>query len=312
MLRKFLFSLSLLSVSAVFAEPVKVMTSFSILGDITRQIGGNQVEVAEIVKPNQDMHIYRITPQDAKRLKNSQLILLNGKGFESNEFVKAAKAANVPVVLASDKIQSIQHDDNDEHHHEHEHEHEHDHEHEHKHEDKHAHHHHGDDPHVWQDPVLMKQYTQNIADALIQIDPANKDYYSGNLKKYQQKLDDLDALAKKSFAAIPLEKRKVLTSHDSFAYFGARYQIKFLAPQGVSEESEPSAKQMAEIIRTVKRENIRAVFVENISNPKLLNRLTKEAGVAVTGKLYSDALPENGDYVDMMKHNIETLSGAMK
>ena len=308
MLRKFLFSLSLLSVSAVFAEPVKVMTSFSILGDITRQIGGNQVEVAEIVKPNQDMHIYRITPQDAKRLKNSQLILLNGKGFESNEFVKAAKAANVPVVLASDNIQSIQHDDDDDEHH-----HEHEHEHDHKHEDKHAHHHHGgDDPHVWQDPVLMKQYTQNIADALIQIDPANKDYYSGNLKKYQQKLDDLDALAKKSFAAIPVEKRKVLTSHDSFAYFGARYQIKFLAPQGVSEESEPSAKQMAEIIRTVKRENIRAVFVENISNPKLLNRLTKEAGVSVTGKLYSDALPENGDYVDMMKHNIETLSGAMK
>lgn len=306
MLRKFLFSLSLLSVSAVFAEPVKVMTSFSILGDITRQIGGNQVEVAEIVKPNQDMHIYRITPQDAKRLKNSQLILLNGKGFESNEFVKAAKAANVPVVLASDNIQSIQHDDDDDEHH-------HEHEHDHKQEDKHAHHHHGgDDPHVWQDPVLMKQYTQNIADALIQIDPANKDYYSGNLKKYQQKLDDLDALAKKSFAAIPVEKRKVLTSHDSFAYFGARYQIKFLAPQGVSEESEPSAKQMAEIIRTVKRENIRAVFVENISNPKLLNRLTKEAGVAVTGKLYSDALPENGDYVDMMKHNIETLSGAMK
>ncbi|MBR7001110.1 MAG: zinc ABC transporter substrate-binding protein [Neisseriaceae bacterium] len=308
MLRKFLFSLSLLSVSAVFAEPVKVMTSFSILGDITRQIGGDKVEVAEIVKANQDMHIYRITPQDAKRLKNSQLILLNGKGFESNEFVKAAKAANVPVVLASDKIQSIQHDDDDDEHH-----HEHEHEHEHKHEDKHAHHHHGgDDPHVWQDPVLMKQYTQNIADALIQIDPANKDYYSGNLKKYQQKLDDLDALAKKSFAAIPVEKRKVLTSHDSFAYFGARYQIKFLAPQGVSEESEPSAKQMAEIIRTVKRENIRAVFVENISNPKLLNRLTKETGVSVTGKLYSDALPENGSYVDMMKHNIETLSGAMK
>lgn len=308
MLRKFLFSLSLLSVSAAFAEPVKVMTSFSILGDVTREIGGNQVEVAEIVKPNQDMHIYRITPQDAKRLKNSQLILLNGKGFESNEFVKAAKAANVPVVLASDKIQSIQHDDDDDEHH-----HEHEHEHEHKHEDKHAHHHHGgDDPHVWQDPVLMKQYTQNIADALIKIDPKNKDYYSGNLKKYQQKLDDLDALAKKSFAAIPVEKRKVLTSHDSFAYFGARYQVKFMAPQGVSEESEPSAKQMAEIIRTVKRENIRAVFVENISNPKLLNRLTREAGVSVTGKLYSDALPENGGYVDMMKHNIETLSGAMK
>ncbi|MBR5940333.1 MAG: zinc ABC transporter substrate-binding protein [Neisseriaceae bacterium] len=297
MLRKFLFFLSLLSVSAAFAEPVKVMTSFSILGDITREIGGDKVEVAEIVKPNQDMHIYRITPQDAKRLKNSQLILLNGKGFESNEFVKAAKAANVPMAVASEHIQSIQHDE-DEHHHEHEHEHE--------------HHHHGDDPHVWQDPVLMKQYTQNIANALIQIDPKNKDYYSGSLKKYQQKLDDLDALAKKSFTVIAPEKRKVLTSHDSFAYFGARYQVKFLAPQGVSEESEPSAKQMAEIIRTVKRENIRAVFIENISNPKLLNRLTREAGVSVTGKLYSDALPENKGYVDMMKHNIETLSGAMK
>ncbi|MBR5940747.1 MAG: zinc ABC transporter substrate-binding protein [Neisseriaceae bacterium] len=292
MLRKFLFSLSLLSVSAAFAEPVKVSTSFSILGNIVREIGGDKVEVAEIVKPNQDMHIYRITPQDAKRLKNSQLILLNGKGFESNEFVKAAKAANVPVFNAADNIQSIQHDDD--HHHDH------------------HHHHEKDDPHVWQDPVLMKQYTQNIANALIKIDPANKDYYSGSLKKYQQKLDDLDALAKKSFATIAPEKRKVLTSHDSFAYFGARYQVKFMAPQGVSEDSEPSAKQMAEIIRTVKRENIRAVFIENISNPKLLNRLTSEAGVAVTGKLYSDALPENKGYVDMMKHNIETLAGAMK
>lgn len=300
MLRKFLFSLGLFSVSAAFAEPVKVMTSFSILGNVTREIGGDKVEVAEIVKANQDMHIYRITPQDAKRLKNSQLILLNGKGFESNEFVKAAKAANVPIALATEHIESIHHDDG-EHHHEHQHEHKH-----------HHHHHGGDDPHVWQDPVLMKQYSQNIADALIKIDPQNKDYYSGSLKKYQQKLDDLDTLAKKSFATIPVEKRKVLTSHDSFAYFGARYQVKFMAPQGVSEESEPSAKQMAEIIHTVKSENIRAVFVENISNPKLLNRLTREAGVSITGKLYSDALPENSNYINMMKHNIDTLSHAMQ
>ena len=298
MLRKFLFSLSLMSATLVFAEPVKVMTSFSILGDVTRQIGGDKVEVSEIVKANQDMHIYRITPQDAKRLKNAQLILLNGKGFESNEFVKAAKAANVPVILASNHIESVRRDDEQQHEHEHEHE--------------HAHHHGGDDPHVWQDPVFMKQYSRNIADALSKVDPKNKDYYSSKLKKYQQKLDDLHKTAEQSFAAVPKDKRKVLTSHDSFAYLGARYQVKFLAPQGVSEESEPSAKQMAEIIRTVKKENIRAVFIENISNPKLLNRLSQETGVAVTGKLYSDALPENGSYVEMMKHNIETLSKAMK
>lgn len=305
MLRKFLFSLSLMSATLVFAEPVKVMTSFSILGDVTRQIGGDKVEVSEIVKANQDMHIYRITPQDAKRLQNAQLILLNGKGFESNEFVKAAKAANVPVILASNHIESVRRDD--------EHQHEHAHEHKHEHHHEHAHHHHGgDDPHVWQDPVFMKQYSRNIADALSKVDPKNKDYYSSKLKKYQQQLDDLDALAQQSFAHIPQDKRKVLTSHDSFAYFGARYQVKFLAPQGVAEDSEPSAKQMAEIIRTVKKENIRAVFIENISNPKLLNRLSQETGVAVTGKLYSDALPENGSYVEMMKHNIETLSKAMK
>lgn len=295
MLRKFLFSLTLISATAVFSEPIKVMTSFSILGDVTREIGGKEVQVSEIVGNNQDMHIYRITPQDAKRMQNAQLILLNGKGFEAAEFVRAAKTAKVPVVFASDKIHSI--------HHEHNHDHEHDH---------HEHDHGDDDPHVWQDPVLMKQYTQNIANALIQIDPKNKDYYSGNLKKYQQKLDDLHKTAEQSFAAIPKDKRKVLTSHDSFAYFGARYQVKFLAPQGVAEDSEPSAKQMAEIIRTVKKENIRAVFIENISNPKLLNRLSKETGITVSGKLYSDALPENGSYVEMMKHNIETLSKAMK
>ena len=282
------------------AEPLQVTASFSILADVAREIGGERVNVNEIVRSNQDMHVYRITPQDLRLVRSSKLVLLNGQGFEPAEFVRSIQAAKVPFVEATQNIHLM--DNHDEHEHEHEHEHN----------DKHEHSHGDKDPHVWQDPVLMQKYAENIANALISVDSASSDYYKKRLANYQKQLKELDDWATKEISVIPVAKRKVLTAHDAFGYLGERYQIRFIAPQGVSEDSEPSAKQIANIIRQVKQENIRAVFMENISNPRLMRQLSRETGVDISGKLYSDALPESGSYIKMMQHNISELVKAMK
>ncbi|MBR6027120.1 MAG: zinc ABC transporter substrate-binding protein [Neisseriaceae bacterium] len=295
-LRRLLILLSLLCCRLVVAEPLQVTASFSVLADVAREIGGERVLVHEIVHSNQDMHVYRITPQDLRQVRSSKLVLLNGQGFEPAEFVRSIQAAKVPFVEA---VQGINLMDNHD-------------EHEHEHNDKHEHSHGDKDPHVWQDPVLMQKYAENIANALISVDAASSDYYKKRLADYQKQLKELDAWATKEIATIPLAKRKVLTAHDAFGYLGEHYQIRFIAPQGVSEDSEPSAKQVANIIRQIKQENIRAVFIENINNPRLVRQLSRETGVDISGKLYSDALPENSSYISMMKHNISELVKAMK
>ena len=173
------------------------------------------------------------------------------------------------------------------------------------------------DPHAWQNPDNVVLYVRNIASALSQADPAGRALYQANSAAYVQELQALDAWAKAQFAAIPVAKRKVITSHDAFGYFADHYQIKFFAPQGVSTETEPSAKQVAQLIRQIQREKIRAVFIENMSNPKLLAQLSKDAGVSVSvgASLYADALSSAGQpgasYLQMMRHNVTRLAAGM-
>jgi zinc/manganese transport system substrate-binding protein len=172
------------------------------------------------------------------------------------------------------------------------------------------------DPHAWHNPQNVKLYVNNIRAALTQADPAGKDYYSQRASQYSQQLDALDADARQRFAAIPASQRKVLTSHDAFGYLAQRYQIRFLSPQGISTDAEASAKTVAKLVRQVKAEKIRAVFVENMSDKRLLEQLSREAGVQVGGKLYADALsPANGpapSYLKLFSHNVNSLSAAMK
>ena len=285
------------------AEDLSVTASFSILGDVAREIGGERVAVHEIISADKDAHIYRLTPQDLNTIRQSKLVLINGLGFESAEFERAIKSAKIPVAAATKNIKAMENDEHDEHNHAHNHEH-------------HGHDHGEFDPHVWQDPVLMQTYAQNVAEALSKADPAGKEYYAQRLKNYSGCLKALHDYAQQQFSAIPEKRRKVLTSNEAFSYLGERYDIDFIAPQGVSEESEPSAKDVAKIIREVKEENIRAIFMENISNPKLVEQITRETGVKLSGKLYSDALSsadgEAPTYLKMMRYNIDALIKAMK
>ena len=283
---------------SLLAAPMPVVASFSILGDITQQIGGERVAVQILVGADQDAHVHQLNSGDIRKIRAAKLVLVNGLGFEKAELARAVKQSKVPMAVASQGIKPMAAADDHGHSH-----------------GGHNHDHGTEDPHVWNDPVLMQTYAQNVANALIKADPAGKSHYQQRLKNYQAELSRLNTWAAQSFNAIPAAQRKVLTGHDAFGYLGKRYNIQFIAPQGVSTEAEPSARQVAAIIRQIKQQGIKAVFSENIKDSRMVDRIAKETGVKVQGKLYSDALSKTAPantYVGMFRHNVTALSNAMK
>ena len=289
--------LALLSTPAL-ADKLPVLASFSIMADLVQEVGGERVTVSSLVGPDQDAHVFQPAPQDVKKLAAAKVFVVNGLGFEG-WLSRLSKSSGFKgqTVVASQGVKPLTMAEDD-----------HDHGHDHGHASQ--------DPHAWHNPQNVKLYVNNIRAALTQADPAGKDYYSQRAQAYSQQLEQLDVDARQRFAAIPASQRKVLTSHDAFAYLAQRYQIRFLSPQGVSTEAEASAKGVAKLVRQVKSEKIRAVFMENMSDKRLLEQLSREAGVQIGGKLYADALsPANGpaaSYVQLFKHNVDGLWTAMK
>ena len=278
------------SVGAAAQTPIPVTTSFSILGDLVQVVGGNRVAVTALVGPNEDAHVFEPKPADAKAILQAKLVVTNGLGFEPwmGKLVQSAGYRGASVVASTgveprkmlDDGQTIT------------------------------------DPHAWQNPANVIFYVNNIRTALEQLDPAGAATYRANTNAYVAALQALDSWAMGQFAAVPADKRKVITSHDAFGYFAAHYQLKFLAPQGVTTDGEASAKQVANLIRQIQREKIKAVFVENMANPKLLEQLSKEAHVVPGAKLYADALsaPEQpgASYLKMAHHNITALLAGLQ
>ena len=294
-----LLPLSFVCVDAHAADKIKVVTSFSILADLVRQIGGDRVDVTALVGPDTDMHVFKPSPAAAKKLLDARLVVINGLGFEgwADRLVKASGYKGRAVVAARG-IKPLAAGDHDGHHAG----------------PGHAHARH--DPHAWQDVTNVKVYAANIRDGLIAVDPVGKADYENRARAYLQRLDGLDSEIKAAFADIAPTQRRVITSHEAFAYYGRAYGIAFLAPQGAAGDSEPTAKGVASLIRQIKRERVKAVFVETISNSRVIERIAKETGVAIGGALYSDALSEPEGpaptYVEMMRHNTRTLAGAMR
>lgn len=285
---------------SLLAAPMPVVASFSILGDVTQQIGGERVAVQTLVGADQDAHVHQLNSGNIRKIRAAKLVLVNGLGFEKAELERAVKQSKVPMAVASQGIKPMAAADDHDHGHSH---------------GGHNHDHGTHDPHVWNDPVLMQTYAQNVANALIKADPAGKSHYQQRLQNYQAELGKLNTWAAQSFNAIPAAQRKVLTGHDAFGYLGKRYNIRFIAPQGVNTEAEPSARQVAAIIRQIKQQGIKAVFSENIKDSRMVDRIAKETGIKVQGKLYSDALSSTAPantYVGMFRHNVTALSNAMK
>ncbi len=283
------------------AAPLPVVASFSILGDLAKVVGGERVRVTTLVGPDEDAHAFEPRPADAKAIAQTRLLVINGLGFEPWA-QKLAQSAGYKghIVLASDGVKTSALTEESSH----------------SNGPGHSHSASPIDPHAWQNPGNVILYVNNIAAGLAKADPAGAPIYQANAAAYVKELQALDAWAGAQFAAIPAAKRKVITSHDAFGYFAAHYQIEFLAPQGVSSDAQPSAKQVARLIRQIQREKIRAVFLENMSDPKLLMQLSKDAGVKPGAALYSDALSGPGKpgatYLQMMRHNVTQLAAGMK
>jgi len=270
-------------------DKMKVAASFSILGDMVKQVGGDRVDVVTFVGPNGDAHVYEPTPADAKALSESKILFINGLGLEGwmtrlenssgfkGKVVTASTGVNPRKMVEDEKTIT--------------------------------------DPHAWQSLANGKIYAANIRDALIAADPAGKATYEANAKKFIDGMTAMEANVKAAVAKMPPERRKIITTHDAFGYFGSAYGMEFIAPEGVSTESEASAQDVAKIITQIKKEHIPAVFLENVTDSRLLDQIASETGAKIGGTLYSDALsaPDGpaGNYLDMFRNNIDTLSTAL-
>lgn len=280
----------LLAWPAAAQEKLPVVASFSILGDLVKQIGGDRIDVTTIVGPNADAHGYQPKPADAKAVAQAKLIFVNGLGFDAwMQRLAKSSGSKAEIIVASAGVKPLK--DND------------------------GHGHGDDDPHAWHDPANLKLYAATIRDALAKADPAGSAAYAARFADYSAALDRLDTENRASLAAIPPERRKIVTSHDAFAYLGRAYGIVFLAPQGVSTETQPSAKDIARIIRFIRETKAPAVFIETISDPRQMERIAQESGAKIGGKLYSDALspPDGpaGTTIDMIRTNIRELTKAL-
>ena len=275
------------------AQPRQLaVATTSIIADLVRNVGGERVEVRALVGANGDAHVYSPTPGDAREVATAAVVFVNGLGLEGwLPRLVTASGSKAPVVTVTKGITPLRMADEE---------------------------HPGRvviDPHAWQSIADAKIYVANIRDGLAAADPAGKSAYDANAQAYLAKLDALEAEVRTAIAGIPAERRKIITTHDAFGYFGAAYGMSFIAPEGVSTDSEPSAKDVARIIRQIKKQKIPAVFLENVTDPRLIEQIARETGAAIGGKLYSDALSEpNGPaatYIDMMRHNVRELAKAL-
>jgi zinc/manganese transport system substrate-binding protein len=263
-----------------------VVASFSILGDFASNVGGDRVSVSTLVGPNGDVHVYTPAPADAKKIADAKLVVINGLGLEGwlPRLVQSS-GSKATIVAATNGIAPLKIGSDA-------------------------------DPHAWQSVANAKIYVANIRDALVAADPADAGIFRANAETYLAKLDALDREVREAIAQIPESRRKVISTHDAFGYFAAAYGVTFIAPQGVSTESEASARDIASIITQIKTSKIPAVFLENVSDPRLMRRISAETGARIGGTLYSDSLTgEKGEaptYIDMVRHNIKALTSALK
>jgi zinc/manganese transport system substrate-binding protein len=274
------------SIPAVAAEPpLRVVASFSILADIARNVGGDRVVVTSIVGPDADAHVYDPRPSDVAALAGADVLVTNGLGFEGwMDRLVNSSGFRGRWIIASAGIEPLPADGHD-------------------------------DPHAWQDPRNVVRYVNRISAALAATRPADAAAFAVNAERYRRELLALDAQIQQAVDALPPGRRRFVTSHDAFGYFARRYGFTVFAPQGWSTDDEASARDVAALIRQLKAGSVRAVFIENMTDPRLIERIAAEGGATVGGRLYSDALAQPGEpagtYLGMMKHNLATLLAAL-
>ncbi len=278
------------------AEKLMVASLSTVLSDFARQVGGDRVAVVEILKPGEDPHLFEPGPGDVKTISTAQIVLANGLGFEGYlDKLKAGVGKGPVFVVPGDAVKPLLLD------------HDHDHGHDHSHS-------HGADPHWWHSIDNAKIAVREIRDALIKADPAGGVTYRANAKTYMTALDELEKGSKLEVAKLPKARRVLVTSHDALGYFARDYDFTILPVQGISTSDQPSSQKIKDLIGKIKSLGVKAIFAENIENPKVLEELTRETGAKVGGVLYADGLGEGkaSTYEGMVRHNVTTIVGALE
>jgi zinc/manganese transport system substrate-binding protein len=268
-------------------DRLKIVASFTVLGDIVRQVAGDDADVVTLVGPDGDAHVFEPSPADARTVAEADILVVNGLGLDGwTQRLARAAGFHGEIVDASAGIEPRVLPDSG-----------------------------APDPHAWQDLKNGAHYVRTIAAALAHADAAHAADYSAAALSYVRELDALDRDVRRQIAAVPEARRKVITSHDAFGYFGAAYGVIFLAPEGISTESEASAGDLARLMDQVRREHVRALFVETITDPRMMKMISDETGAELGGALYSDALSRDGGpaphYVDMFRNNVPKLVEGM-
>jgi zinc/manganese transport system substrate-binding protein len=290
----FLLTSSMLVAHA--ADKIKVASFSTIDTEIAQQVGDDHVDVAVLVKPGVDPHEYEPTPADLRQVSDAQLILTSGKHME-NYLTKLQEATGgkADLLKVGDQFSSLKMKPGEA-------------------EDGADHPNIIEDPHWWHSVANVKEATKIIRDELIKLDPADKADFEKNANAYLAKLDDLDNWVRRKVAELPRDKRKLVTSHDAFQYFARDYGFKIEAIEGVNTETEASNRHVSELIDEIKKQGVKAIFLESTLNPKVTTQITRETGVKIGGTLYADGLGpgEAGTYEGMMKHNVSTIVDALK
>ena len=299
-------------------EPIPVVATFSILGDMVERIGGEHIALTTLVGPDGDSHVYQPTPKAARSVAESDVLFLNGLDFEGwLERLAEAASFDGAMVVATNGVVPIAFDDHDDHDDEkHDDQDDHDDHDDEKHDDHAGHDHGAFDPHAWQSLENAVIYANNIAAGLAQADPENAGDYYANRAAFVAEVEMLSADIEAMMKSLPADKRTVVTPHDAFGYFAATYDLTFVAPQGMSTESEVSAGDVAALITQIREESISAVFIESITDNRMMEQIANETGATIGGTLYSDALSAKSGpastYLDMMRHNATTLFDALE
>lgn len=288
-LSKSIFAALILSPLSAHAEPLRVVASFSILGDLAHEIGGDKITLTTLVGPNGDAHVYEPKPADAVAMTSANLVFINGLGFEG--FIgrlAQTSATKAQIITASTGVTPVIGEGEDA----------------------------GkNDPHAFQSIPNVRIYVKNIAAALCAADAVDCETFKTNASIYDSKLVALDAEVRAAITSIPEAKRTIITSHDAFGYFGHEYGLKFLAPEGISTDSEASAAGLATLVDQIKSSKASALFIENMSDPRLISQISDETGIKIGGSLYSDALSAAegpaSTYIDMMRSNVKVIKGAI-
>jgi len=281
--------LMVLSAVPASAETLKVVASFTVLADVVRQVGGDHVKVTSLVGPNGDPHEFEPSPADAKALNAAKVTFVSGEGLEGwmDRLITASGYKGKPITVSEGINTRTMEEDGKT----------------------------VTDPHVWNSPVNVKIWVANIEKALSAADPADAAAFKANAEKYTKKLDELDAYAHSKFDKIADNSRKVLTSHDAFGYFGREYNVSFLAPLGLSTESEASAAEVAKLIEQIKQERVKTYFFENSNDPRLVKQVATATGAKPGGELYVESLSDTKGpaptYEKMFRYNVDQLSAAM-